>query len=426
MTDGDLLFYDPGTGERLTYEELRAALAEPVWPVTFTRNDSAGVKQVIVALLAAVVLGFELTLRDESFSLTFNENAVDGQEESQALHGRAFASVNEMIAAARQAKGFRLTLYTSGSTGLPKRVRHTLAGLTRMLKVGERHAGAIWGLAYNPAHIAGVQVVLQAFFNRNALVQLFGRDRHAVVSWLQALGVTHLSATPSFYRLLLPTDRVLPAVKSVTLGGERCDTELVVKLRRMFPAARILNLYALTEAGTVLVADDDAFLIPEALQGMVRLAQGQLELHPALLGEFRERVSDAAGPEVGWYRTGDIVEVISDQPLRFRIVGRERDWVNVGGHKVNPGEVEAVMQACAGVREARVYGRANSVLGQVLCAEVVADENFAEPAARAWLAQNLQPYKIPLMIKKVTELPKTRSGKVSRAGEPAKERGAAL
>jgi acyl-coenzyme A synthetase/AMP-(fatty) acid ligase len=89
--------------------------------------------------------------------------------------------------------------------------------------------------------------------------------------------------------------------------------------------------------------------------------------------------------------------------------------VNVGGLKVNPGEVEIALLACPGVREARVYGRRNSVVGYILCAEVVADHGFSETAARAWLADRLQPAKIPRMIKTVAEIARTRTGKVLRA-----------
>ena len=72
-----------------------------------------------------------------------------------------------------------------------------------------------------------------------------------------------------------------------------------------------------------------------------------------------------------WFDTGDDVEVVSNDPLSFRILAREQDWVNVGGHKVNPHEVEDLLRSHPDIREARVFGRKNSVMGQVLCSEVV-------------------------------------------------------
>jgi acyl-coenzyme A synthetase/AMP-(fatty) acid ligase len=109
-----------------------------------------------------------------------------------------------------------------------------------------------------------------------------------------------------------------------------------------------------------------------------------------------------------------VVEIVSENPLRFRILSRDRDWVNIGGEKVNPGEVELQLLTCPGVHEARVHGRTNSVMGQILCAEVVAEPSFSEPAARAWLAERLPAAKIPRLIKIVPSLPRSRTGKLER------------
>jgi acyl-coenzyme A synthetase/AMP-(fatty) acid ligase len=413
LGDESLLFFDPAGSGPVTYGDLRRRVAAPNF-ILPARLRAAGAAEAILGLLSALLLNAELTLLDfDTLSTDSRSPLAPGPEligGREALAGRAYGSVMEMIEAAYRSDRFRLTLFTSGSTGLPKRVTHSLPSLIRMLRVGDRHADDVWGLAYSPTHIAGVQVVLQAFFNGNPLIQLFGRDRLAVIAWIQAFGVTHVSATPSFYRLLFPVDHALAGVRAVTLGGERSDMELIGRLRSLFPAARIRNLYASTEAGSLLATDGDAFEIPDALKNLIRISDGQLEVHASLLGEF-----DSEGGGGAWYRTGDVVEEVSSDPIRFRILSRDRDWVNVGGLKVNPGEVEIALLACPGVREARVYGRRNSVVGYILCAEVVADHGFSETAARAWLADRLQPAKIPRMIKTVAEIARTRTGKVLRA-----------
>jgi hypothetical protein len=90
--------------------------------------------------------------------------------------------------------------------------------------------------------MAGVQVFLQALFNRNLLVNLFGLPSEDALRLLGEHGVTHLSATPSFYRLLLPANTILPEVRAVTLGGERTDASLLERLRPLFPNARFRNV----------------------------------------------------------------------------------------------------------------------------------------------------------------------------------------
>ncbi len=405
-----LLFIDPGSGERVTYDDLRERLAAPT--VTLRpclRPATPG--QAVVGLLMAVALGRPLTLVDADISdeeLAALDVSAETLNETQVEVGHRWGTSGEMIAAARRAEGFKLTLFTSGSTGLPKRVTHSLEGLTRMLRVGDKHAENVWGLAYNPTHIAGVQVVLQAFFNGNPLVHLFGAARETVVERIERFAVTHLSATPSFYRLLLPPEKPLRDVRAVTLGGERSDTRLIERLRELFPEARLRNLYASTEAGTLLAAEGDVFEIPTELADGVRVRDGRLEIHRALLG-------DIAGADVEgeWYETGDVVEIVAEAPRRFRIMSRERDWVNVGGHKVNPAEVEDALLAFPGVREARVAARKNSVLGEMLVAEVVAAPVPTEAELRSFMAARLQPVKVPRVIRFVAELPRSRTGKRS-------------
>lgn len=304
----------------------------------------------------------------------------------------------------------RLGLFTSGSTGLPKLVWQTVANLARAVKISPRHGTAVWALAYRPTHIAGIQVFLQALANGCPLVDVCGLERAEIFAALERHGVTHLSATPSFYRLLLPADRTLPGVRSVTLGGESADARLMEKLAVLFPNARLHNVYASTEAGTLLVADGEVFAIAPGLEGRVEIHDGTMRVHRSLLGEFT-----AGAPAGEWYDTGDTVEVVGASPLRFRIVARARDWINVGGSKVNPHEVESVLEAHPAVARARVFGRKNSVLGQLLCAEVVARGAVpAEADLREFAGAQLQPFKVPRMFRFVDQIAATRTGKLSR------------
>jgi len=67
-----------------------------------------------------------------------------------------FRDIFELIKAG--AKSWKIGLYTSGTTGRPKKVYHTFASLTRNVKTGDKYADNVWAFAYNPTHVAGVQV----------------------------------------------------------------------------------------------------------------------------------------------------------------------------------------------------------------------------------------------------------------------------
>lgn len=406
-------FIDGATGAVTTYGELLEELrsGDPLRPWVRPANT----REAFIELLRAMLAHADLMLLDTNFGdAELSQLQLDASHLQRTDHTRRprhVRDVGELSALVQSGQSSRLSLLTSGSTGLPKIVAHSMSSLARGVRVSERHSGDVWALAYSSTHIAGLQVFLQALANGNPLIDVFSLDRAAVRATLERHDATHISATPTFYRLLLPVPPPLTTIRSVTVGGESSDASLIQRLTELFPSARVRNIYASTEAGTLLISDGDTFGIPEALAGLIEVRHQRLHVHESLLGRFDSGARVAGG----WYDTGDVAEIVQDEPLRFRLVARERDWINVGGNKVNPFEVEAVLEQCGGVRKARVFGRPNSVVGHILCAEVACDEPPpSEQALRAFVADRLQPFKVPRLIKHVEELALTRTGKLKR------------
>lgn len=305
-----------------------------------------------------------------------------------------------------------ISIFTSGTTGKPKRIVHTVDTLTRTVKKNDALQNCIWAFAYNPTHIAGIQVFFQALFNKNALVDVFKQARNIVYEALEKYNVTHISATPTFYRLILPYDREFVNVKRITFGGEKSDFGLYEKLKQVFPNSKITNIYASTELGTLLHANGELFSIPDALKNDVLIQDDELFVKAKLLGK-----SDDLVIKDGMYRTGDVVEIISTNPIRFKFKTRVSDYVNVGGYKVNVQEVEEVLSLIDGVLIASVTAKENSVLGNMLIANVVSDftnSELSEKNIKIILRDKLQEFKIPRIIKIVKELEFTRTGKISK------------
>jgi acyl-coenzyme A synthetase/AMP-(fatty) acid ligase len=299
----------------------------------------------------------------------------------------------------------QLVLRTSGSSGLPKKVVHAAGTLFRSVVRTDRHTQDVWGLAFNPTHIAGVQVYLQALANTNTLVNLWGLAPTDALARCRQWRVSHLSATPTYFRLLLAEGEVLSKVRSITVGGEPSDRELLERLQVMFPQARLHNVYASTEAGTLLSSSGVEFTIPPERTEDLAIRDGRIWVRRPLLGDF------AGATE--WYDTGDRVELIPGDAQRFRILGRERRVVNVGGEKIDPLEVEQALTSHPEVVLARVTGRKNSVTGEILTAVVVARNiDLSEQTLRHYLSCRLTPYKIPRLIRFVAELELTRTFKV--------------
>lgn len=302
---------------------------------------------------------------------------------------------------------WKITLFTSGTTGQPKRVTHTFKSMNRYIKVSEKHRDDVWALAYNPTHIAGLQVLFQALLNINTIHYVFDSDRKNVIDTIEKGNITHISATPTFYRLLLPYEKPFGNVKRVTSGGEKLNSDLLRQLKEVFPNAKILNTYASTESGTLFAADGEYFHIPHHLKSEIKIVDNEVFIHKNI-SAIQE------GNEKEWYSTGDLVEFVDDN--RFKIISRKNDEINVGGYKVNLLEIEEKLLAHPDIYNVVVHSKSNSILGNIITAEAVLKpkSSITEKDIRKYLSRQLQDYKIPRIIKFVDGIERSRTGKAKR------------
>jgi len=179
-------------------------------------------------------------------------------------------------------------------------------------------------------------------------------------------------------------------------------------LRNCHPNAKITNVYASTEAGTIFASDNDIFTIKPEYKHLIMVKNDELLIHKSLMGNSDIKINK-------WYNTGDLVDVITKKPLKFRFLTRKSDMINVGGYKVNPIEVEETILTLAGIKNVRVFSKSNSVLGNIICCDIVRDNNIIdERSIRANLQSKIQEFKIPRVIHFVDELSTTRTGKIKR------------
>ena len=393
-----------------TYTDLLDSLnsASQYYPLFKSKDIYA----YFVNLIQALAASKPLVLLDSDL----NPSEIDGVDESQvnvaevAEHA-PYASMDDVVAALQQSTS-EITIFTSGTTGQPKKVVHTVQTLTRSVRLGERYRGQVWAYAYNPTHMAGLQVFFQAFENLNTLINVFNKQRSEVYELIAKYSVTHISATPTFYRLLLPFEKAYESVIRVTLGGEKSDQHLYDSIVKIFPSAKINNVYASTEAGSLFAAKGDCFQIPEKIRGKFTVVDDELLIHKSLLGR-----SDSFKFEGDYYHSGDLIEWVDKESGLFRFKSRKNELINVGGYKVNPGEVEDVISAIEGVKQVLVYGKANSVLGNVLCADIQLEEGseLTNVDIKKALVSQLQDFKIPRRIKFVEQFELTRTGKLKRS-----------
>jgi acyl-CoA synthetase (AMP-forming)/AMP-acid ligase II len=258
-----------------------------------------------------------------------------------------------------------LKFKTSGTTGTPKEVTHSLGHLMKNVIVSDSHKSDVWGNTYQKGTIAFEQVRLQAETNGNRMFDISNVNPLQVLDRIRELGITHISATPTWYRML-PITFSSDKLQSAAVSGEPVDRSVIEKINYIFPKAKVKVIYALTEAGTVLVSDNEYF---ELKIVQIKIIDNEIYLHKSLLGNYEI--------DGDWYATGDMVDMVRNSPF-FRIIGRKSEMINVGGRKINPEYVEKVLRTIAGVREAKVYGVKNSVTGYVVACQIVAEDEAKE------------------------------------------------
>lgn len=367
-----------------------------------------------VKLVASIANSKDVFLLDSDLSEEEAKQLIGNRENSLLSVNNNFRSFDQCLAAIKESTS-KIVIFTSGTTGRPKEVVHTVKSITRGIKVREGLSECKWLLAYNPTHMAGLQVFFQAVFNKNVLFYVFGKKKMEIIEIIRVLGITHISATPTFYKLLFPLEEEFETVKSVAFGGERSDEQLYKQIKNAFPNAKLVNIYASTEAGSLFTSvGSNIFTVRERLVKLIKVEEGQLYLHHSLLGKL-----ERGNIQETWYATGDLVDVVEEKPLSFKFKSRKSEMINTGGYKVNPNEVEAVIEEIDIVSLCSVYKESNSVLGNILCVDIIVKDDSLSPSEirkiiKTNLAAKLQSYKIPRKIKIVESISQTRTGKIKR------------
>jgi acyl-coenzyme A synthetase/AMP-(fatty) acid ligase len=312
---------------------------------------------------------------------------------------------------------------TSGTSGPPKLVAHTLTTLTAAFRPV---AGQRWGTFYDIRRYGGLQILLRALTAAESLTLSDQREGvDAFLGRLGAAGATHVSGTPSHWRKVLMSGearRIAP--QRVRLSGEIADDSVIAALRALYPDAYVEHAYASTEAGVAFVVSDGRAGFPASLVGedgevALRVVDDVLQVRSnraalRYLGAGAPALKDADG----FVDTGDVVALRGD---RYVFVGRRGGIINVGGAKVHPEEVEAALNAHAAVRASRVFARRSPITGALVAAEIVLRDGAAadEATKRDILAAcraALPAHKAPSFLSFVAELPMTDGGKVARHG----------
>jgi acyl-CoA synthetase (AMP-forming)/AMP-acid ligase II len=354
-----------------------------------------------------------------------------------------------------------IVLFTSGTTGFPKGALLSHGALAHSVSVAtfmgtlqdiryeeesgetlpaDRKAMSTPAVILGPMfHLSGIMPILRAL-SLGTTIHVMGKwNADVAFDMIENVGMTRLSFVAAMlydmFRSPRATPELLANVRYMVNGAAPLDLPLVEEIKARMPNCQLANGYGQTEATAWTCAISGKVYLdhPAACGWAAPTVKVQLrrddgsEAGPGEPGELwvsspmlmNEYIGDpeatAETLQDGWLASGDIATV--DANGIFTIVDRKKNMVISGGENIYCAEVERVVGAMPGVREAIAYGLPDARLGERLAVTVVAEPGASPDAdaVKAYARGRLAIYKVPREVAfRAEALPRTASGKVDR------------
>lgn len=335
-------------------------------------------------------------------------------------------------------------LFTTGTTGAPKGVAlsyNNLSAATRNINafIGNTSSD-VELLALPVSHSFGLGR-LRCSLSKGATVVMLGTFANVkkFFNEMARCQVTMFAMVPASWGFIKKMSgkyigKFAEQLKFIEIGSSFMPVEDKELLMSLLPKTRICMHYGSTEASRSAFMEfhtykDNLLSIGKASPNVeikIFTSQGT----PAALGEEGEVC--VKGEHVtcnywnetperfasdfydGYFRTGDCGTMDAEGNIYLK--SRIKEMINVGGKKVSPMEVEDILNTIPGIKESACIGIPDPgiVLGEVVKAFIVADDNLSDEEIMQQLRPQLEVYKLPVEIERINAIPKTGSGKIQR------------
>lgn len=328
-----------------------------------------------------------------------------------------------------------LILMTSGTTGRPKGIVHSVRSLfaRASLNIAE----------ISPQVLRETLCVLPVFFGHgligNVLTPLLAGGRvhlwpspalnelTGLGSYLTSKRISFMSSVPSFWKLALRVSAPPgPVLERVHVGSAPLSSEHWRAIAEWCGTRRVFNMFGMTETANWIGGGslDEA----EARDGYVgRLWGGSVAIDGGgrgevlvqspsmMLGYWQRPDLDEAAFTNGWFRTGDIGEL--DGQGNLVLVGRSKSEINRGGIKIQAEEIDMLLERHESITEACAFGIPDAIAGEAVAAAIVLTDGaaFDPEALKAWCRARVRDEAVPSRLFAVASIPRNDRGKIVRA-----------
>lgn len=354
----------------------------------------------------------------ESFSTKIinleNENLVITNIKSEASH----KIINDL----QTSKCAGLILFSSGSTGAPKAMIHNLDTLVD--SYGDKKQKQINMLVFLMFdHIGGINTMLNILSMNATMIIPQNRNADDICKLIEEYKIAVLPSSPTFLNLILINRSYekydLSSLRMITYGTETMPEGLLGRLKAVFSKVKFLQTFGTSETGiaaTSSKSSSSTFMKIDDENLEYKIVDNELWLRSKtqILGYLNRSMESFTND--GWFKTGDLVELDSEGFIK--IIGRNKEIINVGGQKVLPSEVESVLLGMDEIEDCLVYGEQNAITGQSVSCDVVLkhgiDDSGFKILVRKFCKDKLDNFKIPTRVNVVQKTEFTERFKKSR------------
>ena len=354
----------------------------------------------------------------ESFSTKIinleNEKLVITNIKSEASH----KIINDL----QTSKCAGLILFSSGSTGAPKAMIHNLDTLVD--SYGDKKQKQINMLVFLMFdHIGGINTLLNILSMNATMIIPQNRNADDICKLIEEYKIAVLPSSPTFLNLILINRSYekydLSSLRMITYGTETMPEGLLNRLKAVFSKVKFLQTFGTSETGiaaTSSKSSSSTFMKIDDENLEYKIVDNELWLRSKtqILGYLNRSMESFTND--GWFKTGDLVEL--DNEGFIKIIGRNKEIINVGGQKVLPSEVESVLLGMDEIEDCLVYGEQNAITGQSVSCDVVLkhgiDDSGFKILVRKFCKDKLDNFKIPTRVNVVQKTEFTERFKKSR------------
>ncbi|QNM91531.1 ANL family adenylate-forming protein [Aliarcobacter cryaerophilus] len=337
---------------------------------------------------------------------SFTDKIIKIENKEYIIEKNISNEKHQMIKKLQNEKNSGLILFSSGSTGKPKAMIHNFDNLINHYKdKKEKSLNMILFLMFD--HIGGLNTLLNVLSIGSTMILLENRNADDVCKLLQDYKIRVLPASPTFLNLIVMNKSYekydLSSLRMITYGTEVMPDSLLSRLKNIFPKIKFLQTFGTSETGianTSSKSSNSTYMKIDDPLLEYKIVENELWLKSKtqVMGYLNSSMDSFT--EDGWFKTGDLVEIIDDGYLK--IIGRNKEIINVGGEKVLPNEVESILLSIPEIKDVIVYSEQNIITGQTVVCDVVLIEPMEikeiKKIIRKYCKDKLDGYKIPTKV----------------------------